>query len=319
MRDERKRVELKMKLALQLMPIFAKEALIEIPENFDNIREIGFLVGEDCLAFADGFLDAIASDADKESSTVERKAFVCVHCEGVYADDPVSSCGCMGKSGNGDFVEGIVRYKLPAEAAWIENDGESDVCPVPADAIISIVYRNNVATHRFRAEWAKRWIHTGASNDIMKYREHKADEQKTAIAMDAEINPEGMEWMQNLANEGWIKNSYRHESSPVADGIEIEIRFASGHIKKTTEPSRYSWSENRMAAVSEITHYRLVDGWVENDGSGKCPLPAGTKSQIRFADGEIADINDPQNFTWVPNGFGSDITHYRKMENDNEK
>ena len=41
---------------------------------------------------------------------VRRKAFICVHCEGVYADEPVSQCDCMQGTGH-DFIEGVIIYK----------------------------------------------------------------------------------------------------------------------------------------------------------------------------------------------------------------
>jgi len=45
------------------------------------------------------------------TKTVTRKAFICIHCECVYADSPVSQCDCMEGSGH-DFIEGIIKYKI---------------------------------------------------------------------------------------------------------------------------------------------------------------------------------------------------------------
>ena len=40
---------------------------------------------------------------------VTRKVFICIHCEGIYADNPVSECDCA--VGPSDFVEGVLTYK----------------------------------------------------------------------------------------------------------------------------------------------------------------------------------------------------------------
>lgn len=47
--------------------------------------------------------------------TVIRKAFICIHCECVYPDEPVTQCDCIKGTGH-DFIEGkieyIMQYKL---------------------------------------------------------------------------------------------------------------------------------------------------------------------------------------------------------------
>ena len=48
----------------------------------------------------------------QESHNETRKVFICVHCEGMYADFPVSQCDCMEGTGH-DFVESVVKYNLP--------------------------------------------------------------------------------------------------------------------------------------------------------------------------------------------------------------
>lgn len=47
---------------------------------------------------------------------IRRKIFVCIHCDGIYADNPVSQCDCLEGSGH-DFVEGIAEYKMPTSNA----------------------------------------------------------------------------------------------------------------------------------------------------------------------------------------------------------
>lgn len=53
--------------------------------------------------------EQIAKEFPKEE-VIRRKAFICEHCEGVYADEPVSQCDCMKGSGH-DFIEGEIIYK----------------------------------------------------------------------------------------------------------------------------------------------------------------------------------------------------------------
>ena len=53
---------------------------------------------------------------------VKRKAFVCRYCEAVYADEPVSSCDCMGylDQVGPHFIQGKIEYRLkvlPSEKA----------------------------------------------------------------------------------------------------------------------------------------------------------------------------------------------------------
>lgn len=42
-----------------------------------------------------------------------EKAYVCIHCEAVYLEDPVTQCDCLKGSG-ADFVEGVLIYTLPS-------------------------------------------------------------------------------------------------------------------------------------------------------------------------------------------------------------
>jgi len=60
--------------------------------------------------------DSEMSPASKTSDVhrlVMRKAFICVHCEGVYADMPVTNCDCMAGTG-ADFIEGEIKYIISA-------------------------------------------------------------------------------------------------------------------------------------------------------------------------------------------------------------
>lgn len=42
---------------------------------------------------------------------IKRIAYICIHCEGVYPDHPVTQCDCLEGTG-ADFVEGIIEYEL---------------------------------------------------------------------------------------------------------------------------------------------------------------------------------------------------------------
>lgn len=55
-----------------------------------------------------------------DTVTIVRKAFICIHCEGVYADSPVTSCDCCDGTIN-DFHEGTIEYKKN-----IDHNGEKN-------------------------------------------------------------------------------------------------------------------------------------------------------------------------------------------------
>jgi hypothetical protein len=54
---------------------------------------------------------------------VERMAYICKSCEGVYADAPVTQCDCMPDTD--EFIEGTITYPSalanPASAAPVDN------------------------------------------------------------------------------------------------------------------------------------------------------------------------------------------------------
>ena len=47
--------------------------------------------------------------------TKGRKVFVCTHCDGVYADQPVTRCDCLPDENT--FTEGWICFGAPAQAA----------------------------------------------------------------------------------------------------------------------------------------------------------------------------------------------------------
>lgn len=44
-----------------------------------------------------------------------RKAYICIHCEGVYSDSPVSACDCMEGTGQ-DFKKAFIIEEAQYQA-----------------------------------------------------------------------------------------------------------------------------------------------------------------------------------------------------------
>jgi hypothetical protein len=57
---------------------------------------------------------------------VRRDAFICKYCDGVYADEPVTSCDCLGYLDQEPphFIKGKIEYRLP-NAEAIHGGAES--------------------------------------------------------------------------------------------------------------------------------------------------------------------------------------------------
>jgi hypothetical protein len=55
------------------------------------------------------------TDARRHARLVRRAAFICKYCDGVYADEPVTSCDCLGYLGQKPphFIKGKIEYRLP--------------------------------------------------------------------------------------------------------------------------------------------------------------------------------------------------------------
>jgi len=62
-------------------------------------------------------------------TNVHRAAWICKYCDGVYADDPVSSCDCLGADGQPPphFVEGEIKY-LSGASSTPETDAAEAAC-----------------------------------------------------------------------------------------------------------------------------------------------------------------------------------------------
>lgn len=54
---------------------------------------------------------ALSPSCGEKSKTVTRKAFICTACEGVTADEPVTSCDCCPPEDK--FIEGTITYPMP--------------------------------------------------------------------------------------------------------------------------------------------------------------------------------------------------------------
>ena len=60
-------------------------------------------------------LKAALKPALPKKRLITRRAYICKYCEGVYADEPVSSCDCLGHLGGAapHFIKGKIEYSLP--------------------------------------------------------------------------------------------------------------------------------------------------------------------------------------------------------------
>jgi hypothetical protein len=44
---------------------------------------------------------------------ITRKVFICAYCEGIYADEPVAECDCLGGNRKPeDFIESRFSYEI---------------------------------------------------------------------------------------------------------------------------------------------------------------------------------------------------------------
>lgn len=61
-------------------------------------------LGDKCWAFLASIHPCVARKA-------HRELYICIHCEGIYADEPVSQCDCLKGTGH-DFVKSSCEYTL---------------------------------------------------------------------------------------------------------------------------------------------------------------------------------------------------------------
>ena len=86
-------------------------------EELENlfVEETGFDT-DDFPAAIFGFARAVlAKWGQPAQETNGRKVFVCTHCDGVYADQPVTQCDCLPDENT--FTEGWICFGAPAQAA----------------------------------------------------------------------------------------------------------------------------------------------------------------------------------------------------------
>ena len=87
------------------------------PKEMDDlfVEETGF-DPDDFPAAIFGFARAVlAKWGQPAQETKGRKVFVCTHCDGVYADQPVTRCDCLPDENT--FTEGWICFGAPAQAA----------------------------------------------------------------------------------------------------------------------------------------------------------------------------------------------------------
>jgi hypothetical protein len=88
------------RLATQVTIDFARLTACMQTQQIRRSRNLG----DKCWAF-------LASIHPCVAKTVRRELYICIHCEGVYADEPVSQCDCLKGTGH-DFVKSSCEYTL---------------------------------------------------------------------------------------------------------------------------------------------------------------------------------------------------------------
>ena len=79
------------------------------------VEETGFDIDDFPAAIFDFARAALAKWGQPAQATNGRKVFVCTHCDGVYADQPVTQCDCLPDENT--FTEGWICFGAPAQAA----------------------------------------------------------------------------------------------------------------------------------------------------------------------------------------------------------
>ena len=84
------------------------------------VEETGFDIDDFPAAIFDFARAVLAKWGQPAQETKGRKVFVCTHCDGVYADQPVTRCDCLPDENT--FTEGWICFGAPAQAtepvAW---------------------------------------------------------------------------------------------------------------------------------------------------------------------------------------------------------
>mgnify|MGYP005606574325 CR=1 FL=1 len=86
------------------------------------VEETGFDIDDFPAAIFDFARAVLAKWGQPAQATKGRKVFVCTHCDGVYADQPVTQCDCLPDENT--FTEGWICFGAPAQAAepvaWLD-------------------------------------------------------------------------------------------------------------------------------------------------------------------------------------------------------
>lgn len=90
------------------------------------------------------------------------------------------------------------------------------------------------------------------------------------------------------------------------------------HLKSWVETCGISMKEERYMQALEIAlpileQQQLGGGdWIEWGGGDTCPVPEGVKAEIKFRDGDCAELDTWLDILeWRHKGYGSDIIAYR--------
>ena len=94
--------------------------------------------------------------------TKGRKVFVCTHCDGVYADQPVTQCDCLPDENT--FTEGWICFGAPAQAA------DSVTAPAPPPECETEAEKRAFAFGWFKALESERMKADSVLEDAARYR-----------------------------------------------------------------------------------------------------------------------------------------------------
>lgn len=79
------------------------------------LEETGFDLNDSPAALLDFARIVLAKWGQPAHVAKGRKVFICTHCDGVYADQPVTQCDCLPDENT--FTEGWICFGAPAQAA----------------------------------------------------------------------------------------------------------------------------------------------------------------------------------------------------------
>lgn len=81
----------------------------------DDIAYVEKMVSRGIANIISEYFSVPVSPSVEAVSVIRRKAFICTSCEGVYSDQPVTSCDCLPEENK--FIEGEIIYAAPLPEA----------------------------------------------------------------------------------------------------------------------------------------------------------------------------------------------------------